>query len=232
VIVAIRADPGRRDVGRCRNRSKAVLSSFDLVTFGLPGESASTAMARCRSREFCFRAFGNLTLRAHLPEPTSTFTAGDLPAVVLDGGRVHNRDVSLARDDLHAGHGHEHASELSETQIRVRALESVLVENGYVDPAALDCWATGWLVTAGEFGDTSGTPHCNRSGCRRPALSSSTRRPQASAQAVRTRSAPRSRPRTTRTRRRHPLRASPTPLSASNESDTGPQPTRAESHRA
>jgi nitrile hydratase len=35
-------------------------------------------------------------------------------------------------------HDHDHGSELSETQLRVRALESVLVENGYVDPAALD----------------------------------------------------------------------------------------------
>ena len=33
---------------------------------------------------------------------------------------------------------HDHGSELSETQLRVRALESVLVENGYVDPRALD----------------------------------------------------------------------------------------------
>ena len=31
-----------------------------------------------------------------------------------------------------------HGSELSETQIRVRALESALIEQGYVDPAALD----------------------------------------------------------------------------------------------
>jgi nitrile hydratase len=36
------------------------------------------------------------------------------------------------------GHDHEHGSELSELQIRVRALESVLTEGGYVDPAALD----------------------------------------------------------------------------------------------
>jgi nitrile hydratase len=35
---------------------------------------------------------------------------------------------------LHAGH----SSELSETQLRVRALESVLVEKGYVDTATLD----------------------------------------------------------------------------------------------
>jgi nitrile hydratase subunit alpha len=33
---------------------------------------------------------------------------------------------------------HAHGSELTETQLRVRALESVLVEKGYVDPAALD----------------------------------------------------------------------------------------------
>ena len=35
-------------------------------------------------------------------------------------------------------HDHEHGSELSETQLRVRALETVLTEKGYVDPAALD----------------------------------------------------------------------------------------------
>ncbi len=33
---------------------------------------------------------------------------------------------------------HDHGSELSETQIRVRALESALIERGLVDPAALD----------------------------------------------------------------------------------------------
>ena len=35
-------------------------------------------------------------------------------------------------------HHHQHGSELSETQLRVRALETVLTEKGYVDPAALD----------------------------------------------------------------------------------------------
>ena len=37
-----------------------------------------------------------------------------------------------------AHHDHEHGSELSETQRRVRALETILTEKGYVDPAALD----------------------------------------------------------------------------------------------
>jgi nitrile hydratase len=36
--------------------------------------------------------------------------------------------------DHHADHG----SDLSETQLRVRALETILTEKGYVDPAALD----------------------------------------------------------------------------------------------
>ena len=43
--------------------------------------------------------------------------------------------------DHHDDHGHHHDhdhSELSETELRVRALESILVEKGYVDPAALD----------------------------------------------------------------------------------------------
>src|SRR5437764_13560446 len=35
-------------------------------------------------------------------------------------------------------HVHPHGSELSETDLRVRALETILTEKGYVDPAALD----------------------------------------------------------------------------------------------
>jgi nitrile hydratase len=35
-------------------------------------------------------------------------------------------------------HDHPHGSELSEAQLRVRALETILTEKGYVDPAALD----------------------------------------------------------------------------------------------
>jgi nitrile hydratase subunit alpha len=38
----------------------------------------------------------------------------------------------------HHDHDHEHGSELSEMQLRVRALETILTEKGYVDPAALD----------------------------------------------------------------------------------------------
>src|SRR4051795_77734 len=40
--------------------------------------------------------------------------------------------------DHHDHHDHDHGSELSDTQRRVRALETILVEKGYVDPAALD----------------------------------------------------------------------------------------------
>src|SRR5256885_5804538 len=44
------------------------------------------------------------------------------------------------KHDHHGAHGHDHdhGSELSETQLRVRALETILTEKGYVDPAALD----------------------------------------------------------------------------------------------
>ena len=42
-------------------------------------------------------------------------------------------------DDHHHGHHHDHDhSELSETELRVRALETILTQKGYVDPAALD----------------------------------------------------------------------------------------------
>src|SRR5262245_1473352 len=39
----------------------------------------------------------------------------------------------MATDD-----DHDHGSELSEMDLRVRALQTILVEKGYVDPAALD----------------------------------------------------------------------------------------------
>ena len=45
--------------------------------------------------------------------------------------------MSHDHDDDHH-HGHDHGSELSEMQVRVRALETLLTEKGYVDPAALD----------------------------------------------------------------------------------------------
>jgi nitrile hydratase subunit alpha len=38
----------------------------------------------------------------------------------------------------HHGHDHQHGSELSEMELRVRALETILVEKGYVETAALD----------------------------------------------------------------------------------------------
>lgn len=41
-------------------------------------------------------------------------------------------------DDDHHDDDHAHGSELSEMQLRVRAIETVLAEKGYVDPAALD----------------------------------------------------------------------------------------------
>jgi nitrile hydratase subunit alpha len=45
-----------------------------------------------------------------------------------------SKGAAMPADD----HTHDHGSELSEMQLRVRALESILTEKGYVDPAALD----------------------------------------------------------------------------------------------
>ncbi|WP_425067054.1 nitrile hydratase subunit alpha [Reyranella sp.] len=47
----------------------------------------------------------------------------------------HDHDHGHGHND---NHDHEHGSELSEMQLRVRALETILTEKGYVDPAALD----------------------------------------------------------------------------------------------
>jgi nitrile hydratase subunit alpha len=47
----------------------------------------------------------------------------------------------MTDDDIHShDHSHDHpeGSELSEAQIRVRTLETILSEKGYVDPVALD----------------------------------------------------------------------------------------------
>src|SRR6185295_8197850 len=38
----------------------------------------------------------------------------------------------------HSHDHHDHGSDLSEMQLRVRALESILLEKGYIEPAALD----------------------------------------------------------------------------------------------
>lgn len=43
----------------------------------------------------------------------------------------------MADHEHHHHHDHDH-SDLSETELRVRALETILTEKGYVDPAALD----------------------------------------------------------------------------------------------
>jgi len=39
----------------------------------------------------------------------------------------------MAADDHHV-HDHNHGSELSDMQLRVRALETILTEKGYIDP--------------------------------------------------------------------------------------------------
>ena len=44
----------------------------------------------------------------------------------------------MAHDHDHDHDDHEHGSELNEMQLRVRALETVLAEKGYFDPAAID----------------------------------------------------------------------------------------------
>ena len=49
-------------------------------------------------------------------------------------GDLAMKGVAMPADD----HAHDHGSELSEMQLRVRALETILTEKGYVDPAVLD----------------------------------------------------------------------------------------------
>jgi nitrile hydratase subunit alpha len=44
----------------------------------------------------------------------------------------------MSNQDHHHDHDHAGGSDLSEMQLRVRALETILTEKGYVEPAALD----------------------------------------------------------------------------------------------
>src|SRR5687767_8272780 len=46
--------------------------------------------------------------------------------------------MSRAGDDPHRHADHAHGWEPAEAQLRVRGLASILVEKGYVDPAAVD----------------------------------------------------------------------------------------------
>lgn len=55
----------------------------------------------------------------------------------MTGGNDHHSHHHH-HDDHDHHHDHNHGSHLSQTDARVRALESILIEKGYVDPAALD----------------------------------------------------------------------------------------------
>jgi nitrile hydratase len=62
-------------------------------------------------------------------------------SIIRVGGSQHNAhfgDRLMQDTDDHPHGQHEHGSELSDVQLRVRALETILTEKGYIDPAALD----------------------------------------------------------------------------------------------
>ncbi len=65
------------------------------------------------------------------PEGHAVLKPGSGCATLLD---LAMKGAAMPADD----HTHDHGSELSEMQLRVRALETILTEKGYVDPAALD----------------------------------------------------------------------------------------------
>jgi nitrile hydratase subunit alpha len=54
--------------------------------------------------------------------------------------RLHPAEPHMHDDHDHHGHdhSHDHGSEISPMEARVRALETVLTEKGYIDPKALD----------------------------------------------------------------------------------------------
>src|SRR5215469_8069317 len=68
---------------------------------------------------------------------------GETPARISAHEHEHEHEHEHGHGHSHShehGHDHDHGgnSELTEQQARVRALETVLTEKGYIDPAALD----------------------------------------------------------------------------------------------
>lgn len=79
--------------------------------------------------------------QSHVPERHPTPMRQDPPDPSVNPQPQEPHSVHVHADDHHHDHDHDHdhgGSTLSEMDLRVRALESLLVEKGYVDPAALD----------------------------------------------------------------------------------------------
>jgi nitrile hydratase len=57
--------------------------------------------------------------------------------MTTDDDRSHDHSHDHSHGHSH-DHAHPHGSELSDMQVRVRSLETVLSEKGYIDPVALD----------------------------------------------------------------------------------------------
>ena len=70
--------------------------------------------------------------KADIPLICVRISIGSDDAII--DGMAHDHDPH----DHNQDHSHDHGSELSEMQLRVRALESILLEKGYIEPAALD----------------------------------------------------------------------------------------------
>jgi nitrile hydratase subunit alpha len=66
----------------------------------------------------------------------STLCLFSLPG--LRSGAMAQDELAHDNHDHHHHDDHDHGSELSEMQLRVRALETVLAEKGYIDPVAID----------------------------------------------------------------------------------------------
>src|SRR5262249_24568296 len=88
----------------------------------------------------------DVDLAAVVPDTVAVDRAGVEGGAERDGkpgdSGAHAIQCSVMAHDDRRGHGHghdhDHGSELSEMDVRVRAVESLLVEKGYVDPRAVD----------------------------------------------------------------------------------------------
>src|SRR6516165_7157664 len=120
--------------GSAARRLSAPLRSFPFPRSGSPAAPETPACPASRSSPCAlpFGPFGEmLAARGRESYAVSVEAGGGLcePAASRP-----QKGSAMPADN----HTHDHGSELSEMQLRVHALETILTEKGYVDPAALD----------------------------------------------------------------------------------------------
>src|SRR5262249_42952923 len=120
---------------KCTETPSGAIAIISVSTVGFPGGTKKPSRARqpIIAPHSCLLS-PNRILTARSPERHAGQRDVEARGVLCEPVRLATKDAAMPADD----HTHDHGSELSEMQLRVKALETILTEKGYVDPAALD----------------------------------------------------------------------------------------------